>query len=229
MDQQKIGNIIKDIRQKNNLTQKELADKLNVTYQAVSKWENGRNIPDIEILKEISLLFGIDISLLLDMEKHENKKLTLFKKIMFVALIGLIFLVVFLIFKKDDFSFKKIGSSCSSFDIVGSIAFNKDKSSIYISNIEYCGEDDNNKKYDFITCNLYEKFNNKNILISECDKKDNITLDEYLDNLNINVSDYKNSCDLYKENDMFIEINAISKDGTNKFIIPLEFKDNCLD
>ena len=38
MDQEKIGKIIKDIRVRNNLTQADLANKYNVTYQAVSKW-----------------------------------------------------------------------------------------------------------------------------------------------------------------------------------------------
>lgn len=41
MNQEKFGKLIKDIRKKNNLTQKQLAAKYNVTYQAVSKWENG--------------------------------------------------------------------------------------------------------------------------------------------------------------------------------------------
>ena len=54
MNQEKLSNIIKEIRKKNNLTQKQLAEKLNVTYQAVSKWENGKNFPDIAILKKIS-------------------------------------------------------------------------------------------------------------------------------------------------------------------------------
>ena len=39
MDQEKIGKFIKKIRQENHLTQKEMADKLGVTFQAVSKWE----------------------------------------------------------------------------------------------------------------------------------------------------------------------------------------------
>ena len=38
MDQEKISNVIKKIRIKNNMTQKEFANKYNVTYQAVSKW-----------------------------------------------------------------------------------------------------------------------------------------------------------------------------------------------
>ena len=45
MDQEKIGKFIKEIRIKNNLTQKDLAEKYGVTYQAVSKWENGKCLP----------------------------------------------------------------------------------------------------------------------------------------------------------------------------------------
>lgn len=41
MDQEKIGKFIKDIRLKENLSQQKFAQKYNVTYQAVSKWENG--------------------------------------------------------------------------------------------------------------------------------------------------------------------------------------------
>lgn len=41
MNQEKIGKLIKKIRQDNNLTQQELAKKYGITYQAVSKWENG--------------------------------------------------------------------------------------------------------------------------------------------------------------------------------------------
>ena len=66
MDQEKIGKIIKEIRKNNNLTQADLANKYNVTYQAVSKWENGKNIPDISILKQMSKDFNIDINDLLD-------------------------------------------------------------------------------------------------------------------------------------------------------------------
>lgn len=53
MNQEKIGSLIKKIRKENNLTQQDFAKKYGVTYQAVSKWENGKNIPDIALLKEI--------------------------------------------------------------------------------------------------------------------------------------------------------------------------------
>ena len=44
MNPERIGQMIKEIRKKNHLTQKQFADKYGVTYQAVSKWENGKNI-----------------------------------------------------------------------------------------------------------------------------------------------------------------------------------------
>lgn len=76
MNQEKIGNFIKKIRIENKLTQKELAEKLGVTFQAVSKWENGKNIPDILILQEFSRLFNVDINEILSGEanKTQNNK-----------------------------------------------------------------------------------------------------------------------------------------------------------
>ena len=62
MNQDKISNKIKELRKQNNLTQKEFASIFGVTYQAVSKWENGINIPDIEILKSICKKYDLDIN-----------------------------------------------------------------------------------------------------------------------------------------------------------------------
>ena len=61
MKQEKIGKFIKEIRKKYNLTQKDLADKYNVTYQAVSKWENGKNMPDTALIKQMSKDFNISL------------------------------------------------------------------------------------------------------------------------------------------------------------------------
>ena len=76
MDQEKFGKLIKEIRKKNNLTQKQFADKYNVTYQAVSKWENGLNMPDILLIRQISKDFNISLDELFD---GEYKK-TIIKK-----------------------------------------------------------------------------------------------------------------------------------------------------
>ena len=73
MNQEKIGEFIKKLRQDNNLTQKDLANKYNVTYQAVSKWERGLNIPDISLLKQMSEDFNISIEELLSGKPTEPK------------------------------------------------------------------------------------------------------------------------------------------------------------
>lgn len=57
--------ILKEIRVKNNLTQDEMAEKLSITRQAISRWENGETTPNIETLKQISILFGVSINTLL--------------------------------------------------------------------------------------------------------------------------------------------------------------------
>ena len=63
-----LGEKIKEIRKKFGLTQEELAEKLNVSRQAVAKWEMGNGLPDTENLKSISKLFGTSIDCLLDNE-----------------------------------------------------------------------------------------------------------------------------------------------------------------
>ena len=53
MDNLKIGQYIQHLRKSASMTQKELADRLNISYQAVSKWENGDSLPDTGILAEL--------------------------------------------------------------------------------------------------------------------------------------------------------------------------------
>ena len=57
----KIGENIRALRLRKGLTQEQVAQQLGVTYQAVSKWENGTNTPDIALLPEIAAFFGVTI------------------------------------------------------------------------------------------------------------------------------------------------------------------------
>lgn len=74
MDQEKIGKLIKKIRIEGKYSQKEFAEKYGVTPQAVSKWENGKNIPDIAILKEICNDNNLKIDEFLNAKSLEKKK-----------------------------------------------------------------------------------------------------------------------------------------------------------
>lgn len=65
MDAQKIGDFIKELRKEKNLTQKELAEILNCTDKAVSRWETGRGIPEISLLIPLSKALDVSVNELL--------------------------------------------------------------------------------------------------------------------------------------------------------------------
>lgn len=73
-----IGAKIKAMRLRSSMTQEQLAGRLGVSAQAVSKWESGANMPDIQLLPELSVIFGITIDSLFDiadeskLERIEN-------------------------------------------------------------------------------------------------------------------------------------------------------------
>ena len=69
MNQEKIGKFILDLRKEKNMTQNELADKLGITDRAISKWENGRGMPDLSLLMPLCEILGISINELLSGEK----------------------------------------------------------------------------------------------------------------------------------------------------------------
>ena len=68
---------IKKIREERNLTQEQLSQKLNVSRQAISNWENRRNLPDIEMLITIASVFHVSLDQLIlggnDMEQMKQK------------------------------------------------------------------------------------------------------------------------------------------------------------
>ena len=118
MDQIKIGKFIAECRKKNNLTQMQLAEKLNITDRAISKWENGKGMPDSGIMLDLcnelkisvnELLSGEVIKMdvynekleqnLIDMvkQKEESDKRLLTMEIVIGVLISIVFFVLILI------------------------------------------------------------------------------------------------------------------------------------
>ena len=69
-----IGQKIKELRQENGLTQEDLAEQLGVSFQAISRWENGTTYPDITLLPIIANMFDVTIDYLLDMESYKKMK-----------------------------------------------------------------------------------------------------------------------------------------------------------
>ncbi len=69
-----IGENIKNLRREKNITQEELANIFGVTYQSVSRWENGACYPDMELLPQIADFFGITVDKLLGTDKAVEQK-----------------------------------------------------------------------------------------------------------------------------------------------------------
>ncbi len=228
MDQEKFGKFIKEIRKKNNLTQASLASKYGVTYQAVSKWETGKNMPDMALIKQISKDFNVSLDELLEGEyKRKEKKKKRIIPIFVLIIITIILAVVFVLIsiKNQDFEFKTLSSSCSNFEISGTISYSEKKSAIYISNIEYCGKE-NKKRYDKIECTLYESTKNidKKISSFTYDKKP-IRLDEFLKKVTFTVDNYDRVCDAYSKDSLYLLINAQSNgEVITTYKVPLSIK-----
>lgn len=72
--QEKIGNFILELRKERNMTQQELASKLNVTDRAVSHWENGRSVPDVSLFKSICEIFDISVNELVNGKRKSKEK-----------------------------------------------------------------------------------------------------------------------------------------------------------
>ena len=73
VDKIKIGNFLRELRNENNLTQEEIAEKFGVSSRSVSRWENGNTLPELGILVNLAVFYGVDIKEIIDGErKSEN-------------------------------------------------------------------------------------------------------------------------------------------------------------
>jgi transcriptional regulator with XRE-family HTH domain len=230
MDQERIGKTIKELRTKNNLSQKEFADKYNVTYQAVSKWENGKNIPDLSILKRICSDNNITIEELLEGKTQEKQTNKIIPIIITILLTTSLIIGVTLIISHNNnetFEFKTLSSNSKEFKLTGSIAYNKDKTSIFITDVSYIGED-KNIEYKSIKSTLYEIEGKTKKEIGTYNKTFLITLESFLTGMTYNIDNHASICKEYTEESLLIEILAINKqDKTIKYEIPITISENC--
>ena len=69
MEQEMIGKFIAACRKEKGLTQMQLAEKLNITNRAVSKWETGKSMPDVSLMLDLCDILGINVNELLSGER----------------------------------------------------------------------------------------------------------------------------------------------------------------
>ena len=75
MDLRKIGSFLKELRKEKGFTQEQLAESLNVSRRTVSRWETGSNMPDLDLLMEISDLYAVDLREMLNGERKSEEKM----------------------------------------------------------------------------------------------------------------------------------------------------------
>ncbi|MDM5250986.1 MULTISPECIES: helix-turn-helix transcriptional regulator [unclassified Lysinibacillus] len=107
-----IGQKIKQLRSRENLSQEQLANKLNLSSQAISNWERGKSFPDIMNIISLSDIFGVSLDDLLKDDVELQEKLISSKKDKwkitgqsFAFVLGLVFivLVIYVYFTKKEF------------------------------------------------------------------------------------------------------------------------------
>lgn len=69
-----IGEVLRDLRKANTMTQEQVAEALCVSFQSISRWENGLSYPDITLVPTIARLFGVSTDTLFDMDTSERER-----------------------------------------------------------------------------------------------------------------------------------------------------------
>ncbi len=225
MEQDNISKKIKEIRTKKGLSQQEFASIYGVTYQAVSKWETGKNIPDITILQKIASDNGMDLDELISNRKKKEKSKWYIFLIICILILGGINVLIYNTNKDDDFVLKSLTTTCQDFNIYGSIAYNDKKSSIHISNITYCGEKENTK-YSNFKCTLYEVNDSGKLRVSDYSYDDEpVSIEDFLKLVDFKVDNYVQACENIDEANFQIEVEASNGDEQKFYKIPLIRKD----
>ena len=146
-----------------------------------------------------------------------------------IAILILVLGTILLINRNTGFIFKTISSDCDSFTLTGSIAYDNNKTSLYISNIIYCGSEFEDK-YNEVSLTLYEK-NQDNLLILDklvYNKDEFLPISDYLKSITFNIDGISKMCKDYSSENIYIEIEAKDKNNiTTIHKIPLKIEENC--
>ena len=134
MDQKKTGCFFKELRRGKKLTQEQLAEYLNVSGRTVSRWETGKNMPDLDILIEMADFYKVDIRELIDGERKSEKmnkemeetvlkvadysneeKMRLMKKLHFFSWVGIASFIIFIVLEALGLADSGITGNAASF------------------------------------------------------------------------------------------------------------------
>lgn len=141
MDQQKIGAFLKELRKDKAITQEQFAEILNVSNRSVSRWETGRNMPDLDILIQVADYYEVELGEILDgkrkgeqmdrkMEETVMKvadysnddKMKLTKRMHYLFITGTAALIVCIVLEEIGLTEKSLYENIASFALGFSLA-----------------------------------------------------------------------------------------------------------
>jgi len=197
VDLEKIGKFILQLRQENNLSQKELAELIPVTRQAVSRWEKGKSIPDSSTLLLLSDIFNVSVNELLSGERLKKEEIQSLEKITlgiidnskveakklkriicYISLISFLLIFLFLIYyfitSYNSITVYKVEGKNQDFTMHDGILIStKQKIYLRLGKLIY------NDNINIEKVRLYYKDNNENKMIFEDSDEDILITDYY--------------------------------------------------
>ena len=183
MDKKTIGEILSEARNNKKISQDTLAQKIHVSRQSISNWENDIRIPDKEILEKLCNVLNLDYNFLLSLigEQFQQKKSKKVNKLIIIFIVFIILvscLLVILIRYRNRFEVYAIYCDENSDLYITNGIFIKSNVNNYFQLGSLHFYDSNNDIYDF-KIKLYYKINNEIRLLLETNYNDNIVLNEH--------------------------------------------------
>lgn len=228
MNQQEIGKFISKLRKEKEMTQQELADKLGVTDKAISKWENGRCLMDISMLKPLSELLDVSIIELINGEKNNDiddfvdntiklASNNIKNKIRSVVRVLVVSIIIIL-----------IGVCYTVYKIVA-------EEYIYNASVNYCGEItddyfknvsfDINYEIDSKEVDNYLELRNNIKIRNDFNNMELLTIDNYITYYDIDKMEYISFT--YDENSFINKF--IYENNTGRLFDTIKYRKNLLD
>lgn len=250
MDQQKIGTFIASLRKESGMTQAELGDKVGVTDRAVSRWENGHNLPDIMVMEKISEVFGITLIELMNGQKtevikecnldklaenaityHKSMMRAYFKRLIIglsivIGVLVIILLTAFCINNFNRCKVYRIESTKSDFFVKGKVTQTNKSTTLVLTNFDY-----NGTKMQQVYAMHYSLLVDGNSIYHggidldefKIDKNTKIlNIDDYFKTLTIYIDEFKND-EIFDSKDICIEFKYLSVGGEEYYYdVPLK-------
>lgn len=244
MNPNEVSKIIEKARKEKGLTQNQLADKLGVSNTAISKWENGYNLPDISMFEPINKVLDIDMFSIINIQKSASENLDKAKKIKrkhFLKNIIIIFLIFILLLitnlltylninkeitkiKKSTPEVYKITSEDKDYIVDGYLIFNEKNNLIIINDIKYHGiaqgTSDNFYKHLKVSLKINDNilFTRNTTSTSKKNEDINILFQEILSNVDHTTDNLQQMKHKFKQS--HLELRLQKQDGslTNKKI-----------